>query len=88
MSSEDATTKPTIETVLERINDLKESVNARFSNMENNMNARFEALEESMNIRLDRISSLAHLTRSEMLGMRADFTELRKELREQISALR
>jgi hypothetical protein len=59
-------TKPTIETVLERIADM----------------------EERLGVRLDRIESVGNATRSEMLDLRADFRELRTQLREHFPALR
>lgn len=79
MGAEKAT-KPTIETVLERINTLEERINA-------NVDAKIAALEERLEIRLDRIESLANTTRAEMLGLRADFKELRTQLREHFPAL-
>lgn len=76
MSSEDATTKPTIETVLERINGLEQRISERI-----------DALEERLDSRLDRIESVANMTRSEMLDLRADFRDWRKQLREKIPTL-
>jgi iron-sulfur cluster repair protein YtfE (RIC family) len=64
-------TKPTIETVLERIN----AFDAQF-------NARLDKMEENLSIRLDRIESVAHETQSKFHGLRADFNEFKKELRE------
>lgn len=81
MSLEDATTKPTIETLLERMDDLKESMNARFNAVEERFNARFDEMEENFGISLDRIESLASKTRSEMLEWRADFREILKGLK-------
>jgi hypothetical protein len=57
-------TKPTIETVLERINDLAVAI---------------RRMEERIGIRLDRIESEVKLTHSELYALRADFTELRSE---------
>ena len=59
-------TKPTIETVLERINELR----------------------DDMHVRLDRIESVVNATRSEFLTLRADFTELKRELREHLPTLK
>lgn len=80
MSGEDQTqdiskkydTKPTIETVLERINVLAEEMRKGFA---------------AINVRLDRVESLAHTTRGEMLALRADFTELRDTLKEHIPSI-
>ena len=59
-------TKPTIETVLERMS----------------------GMEERLGVRLDRIESVVHSTRGEMLDLRADFRELRTQLREHFSVSR
>jgi predicted nuclease with TOPRIM domain len=63
-------TKPTIETVLERINALGEQLNARV-----------DRLEEQLDIRLDRIESEVKLTHSEVYALRADFKELKSDLK-------
>ncbi len=59
-------TKPTLDTLLERINELGERMDKGFT---------------AVNVRLDRIESMVHITRGEMLSMRADFTELRDSLK-------
>ena len=64
-------TKPTIETVLERIVALEQGINARIDKM-----------EERLGVRLDRIESEVKLTHSELYSMRADFTELRSGFNE------
>ncbi len=69
---EDQTTKPTIETVLERMGAMEDRISHRFS---------------SVDVRLDRIESLAHSTRGEMLELRADFKELRTQLIEHFPVL-
>ena len=53
-------TKPTIETVLERV----------------------AGMEERLGVRLDRIESVVHSTRGEMLELRADFRQLNINLKE------
>lgn len=70
-------TKPTLETLLERINAL----GAQF-------NARLDTMEEHLSIRLDRIESDVKKTQSDFHSLRADFTELRSALREHLPALR
>jgi len=60
-------TRPTLDTLLERINAVGEEMRAGFT---------------AINVRLDRIESLASTTRGEMLSMRADFTEMQNEFRE------
>lgn len=69
---EEYQTKPTIEIVLERIDEFWSAVDKRF-----------DALE----IRLDRMDSLAHQTRSEMLALRADFRELHGAIKEQFPSV-
>ncbi len=65
--SEDATTRPTIETVLERINALGERMDRRF--------AAVETALEQMDSRLDRTQAVVH-------EMRADFREFRARFKE------
>ncbi len=60
-------TRPTLDTLLERINAVGEEMRAGFT---------------AINVQLDRIESLASTTRGEMLSMRADFTEMQNEFRE------
>ena len=78
--SEDATTRPTIETVLERINALGERMDRRFTAVETTleqMDRRFTTVEttlEQMDTRLDRTQALVH-------EMRADFREFRAQFK-------
>lgn len=96
-------TKPTIETVLERINalgaqlnarvdsleeqlnarvdNLSEQLNARVDGLAEQLNARVDRLEEQLDIRLDRIESEVKLTHSEVYALRADFKELKSDLK-------
>ncbi len=67
-------TRPTLDTLLERMNALAEQVNVLAERMDKGFAA--------INVRLDRIESLASTTRGEMLSMRADFTEMQNEFRE------
>ncbi len=64
-------TRPTIETVLDRIQALGEQLDTRM--------ARFE---ERIEARLDRIESEVKKTGSEFYELRADFRDFKKELRE------
>ncbi len=73
-------TKPTIETVLERLGSLEGRLDARFVTLEERLNNKLGALEERLGIRLDRIESVVNTTRGEML-------ELRAQLREHFPAL-
>jgi hypothetical protein len=64
MNDSEADTKPTIETVIERINALG-------STLRNEL----KAMREELQIRLDRIEGVTSQTRAEMLTLRADFRE-------------
>ena len=79
--SEDATTRPTIETVLERINALGErmtegfaAVVTRLNKMDGRLSQMDERLEQ-MDTRLDRTQAIVH-------EMRADFREIRGRFKE------
>lgn len=69
-TKEEAVTKPTLGTILERINSLGDQINT---------------LREEMELRLDRIESMTNQTRAEMLTLRADFREFRTQLKESIA---
>jgi hypothetical protein len=69
MSDQDPTTKPTLETLLEMVSEIRDTVNR-------------------MDVRLDRMDSVFHDTRSDMLAFRADFKELRGALREHFPAVK
>ena len=64
--SEDASTRPTIETVLERTNALGERMDRRFAAVETTL--------EQMDTRLDRTKAMVH-------EMRADFREFRAQFK-------
>lgn len=91
-------TKPTLETLLEKMNDLGErfgGIEDRMSGLEERMNAfeervekRLDSFEERVFTRLDRIESEVKITHSELFTLRADFRELRGALKEQIPALK
>lgn len=65
--SNEAETKPTIETVLERLQDFRNAIEHELENMD---------------MRLDRIESFAHQTRSEVIGLRADFKEFKSQFKQ------
>jgi len=71
----------------ERITALDLSVNERIEACEQRVGDRMNAFEERLGTRLDRIESLAHASRAEGLDLRADFRDLRKQLREQLPTL-
>jgi hypothetical protein len=49
---------------------------------------RITALEERLGARLDHLESISNITRGEMLGLRAEFRELRVQLKEHFPILR
>ncbi|MCP9496817.1 MAG: hypothetical protein MSG64_20460 [Pyrinomonadaceae bacterium MAG19_C2-C3] len=69
---QDRTTQPMLETLLREFRAFRVEVNQRF---------------EESETRLDRIESLASQTRAEMLTMRADFRELRAQVRDALPLL-
>ena len=66
MSDGEASTRPTIEIILERIDALRVDMERRF---------------DDLNMRLDRIESVAYSTRGEFVEMRADFREFRAQFK-------
>jgi archaellum component FlaC len=71
---DDATTKPTLETVLERINDFRGSVEGRLGMIEDRLGTVEDRLE-TMEARLDRVQG-------EVLAIKSDFRDFRKEIRD------
>lgn len=69
MSDQDPTTKPTLETLLEMVREVRDTVSR-------------------LDVKLDRMDSMIHETRSEMLALRADFKELRAGIREHFPAVK
>lgn len=104
--ADEMTTKPTIETVLERISEFDkrsesrgdrfearfDRLDARFDHLDtrfDNLEARIDKLEaeitarfEQVYIEIDRVASVAHTTKGEMLGLRVEFRELRTQLKD------
>ena len=72
--SSNADTKPTLETVLERIGNLRQEMNERFDEQKKNF--------ADFDVRIDRIESVVNATRSEMLTLRADFREFKQKVEE------
>lgn len=81
--ADELTTKPTIETVLERIIAFENRLTSRFDQFEKEVAARFDSIDNE----IDRVASVAHSTKAEMLTLRADFRELRVQLREGLPVL-
>ena len=68
-------TKPTIETVLERIIAFENRFESRFEQFGKQVAERFDHIDNE----IDRVASVAHSTKAEMLTLRADFRELRAQ---------
>ena len=73
-------TKPTIETVLERMNAMEQRLGERIDASGQRLGERMNSLEEHLGTRLDRLEIMTNTTR-------ADFLELRLKLREHLPAL-
>lgn len=85
----DAVTKPTVETILERINALAETLQKQITELRiqlqndigsvstdlGSLRNEFYSLRGEVEIRLDRIEGMTNQTRAEMLTLRADFKE-------------
>ena len=87
---EEKVTKPTIETVLERMVAMEGRLTDRMDGLTERMDGltgHVNALEERLNTRLDRMESLGNMTRSEMLDLRIDFRDVRSRLKEHLPAL-
>lgn len=87
--TDELTTKPTIETILERINAFDAKFDSRIDQLESRLNNRIDRLESQMTARfeqvyteIDRVASVAYSTKAEMLALRVDFRELRTQLKE------
>jgi transcription elongation GreA/GreB family factor len=72
--SEEATTRPTIETVLERINALGQLMNEGFAAVRTRLNQMDERLEQ-MDTRLDRTQAMVHEMRADFRDFRAQFKQ-------------
>ena len=74
MSVDDLDTKPTIETVLERINALAETFQKEISIVHTRL--------EEFDVRFDRLEKVVLQTRLEFVEFRQDFREWRKQLKD------
>lgn len=81
MSNDEMTTKPTIETVLERINSFALQVENRFNQIDERLDkfdARLTSIEKHLrriDIRLDRVEGITLETRSSLEDLRDQLTE-------------
>lgn len=71
--SDEATTKPTLETLSNRLEELASEMRAGF--------AAVNHMLEQMDMRLDGIESLAHQSRSEVLSLRKEFKAFRSQFK-------
>jgi hypothetical protein len=81
-------TKPTIETVLERMNEMRSEINGEINKLRVEMSGEINKLRSEMHVGFDRVESIASGTRAEFLTLRADFRELKQVLIEHIPALK
>ncbi len=79
--SDEPPTKPTIETILERLQDFRASVEQRFTSVERRLGGIAQQLE-NMDIRFDRLEGFVDKTHSEVMYLRADFKEFKSRFKE------
>ena len=86
--SSNADTKPTLETILERIDavrvnldGLREEMNRRFDEHDKRFDEQKKILSD-FDVRIDRIDGVVSQTRSDMVNLRADFREFRQKVEE------
>ncbi len=79
--SSNADTKPTLETVLERIDNLRQEMNGRFDEHDKRFDEQKKILSD-FDVRIDRIEGVVSMTRSDMVNMRADFREFKQKVEE------
>ena len=99
LAMDEKVTKPTIETVLERMAGMEERltqrismseerVNQRIDAMEGRVNQRMDAMEERLSQRMDGLEVGVDRMRSVVFELRADFRELTVKLKEHLPELR
>ena len=86
--SSNADTKPTLETILERIDNLRQEMtrrvdeqDKRFDEHDKQFNEQKKTLSD-FDVRIDRIEGVVNMTRSDMVNMRADFHEFKQKVEE------
>jgi RNA binding exosome subunit len=79
--SSNADTKPTLETILERLDNLRQEMNRRFDEHDKRFDEQKKILFD-FDVRLDRIEGVATMTRSDLVNLRADFREFRQKVEE------
>ena len=71
--SDEAPTKPTLETLSNQVEDLRSEMRAGF--------AAINYMLEQIDIRFDRLESVAHGAHSGVMNLRADFKEFRSQFK-------
>ena len=79
--SGNADTKPTLETVLERIDNLRQEMNRRFDEHDKRFDEQKKILSD-FDVRIDRIDGVVSITRGDVVNMRADFREFKQKVEE------
>lgn len=82
------TTKPTLDTLMDMMRELRDGMATLDERLTKTLDERLAKFEERLNVRLDRIEAEVKITHSELYTLRADFTELRAQLRERLPALK
>ncbi|HLL75558.1 MAG TPA: hypothetical protein VK421_09870 [Pyrinomonadaceae bacterium] len=77
--SSNADTKPTLETILERIDSLRQEVDRRFDEQKKTL--------ADFDVRIDRIEGVVSMTRSDVMNLRADFREFKQKVEEVIKSV-
>jgi hypothetical protein len=91
---DDAATKPTLETVLERINDFRNSTESGIADLRTSMEQRFEAVDnrfgrienrlETIEDRLETMDARMDRIEVETLTLKADFRDFRRDIRDRL----
>jgi hypothetical protein len=71
--SDEASTKPTLETLSKQVEDLRSEMRAGF--------AAINHMFEQMDIRFDRLESVAYGSHAQVVNLRADFKEFRSQFK-------
>jgi archaellum component FlaC len=86
--SSNADTRPTLETILERIDNLRQEMNRRFDEQDRRFDGqdnRFDEQKKTLadfDVRIDRIEGVVSMTRSDVMNLRADFREFKQKVEE------
>lgn len=84
--TDNLTTKPTLDTLMDMMRELRDGITTLEERLNKTLDERLTKFEERLNVRLDRIEAEVKITHSELYTLRADFTELRAQLREHLPA--